>query len=791
MVGSARRRWIAAIGGLLALASASVNWADEPRWADYFGFLPLEVYKLDPRINNLLLADVDGDKVADVIVANNARSRIDLLLSSPGPAGDAGAEPVDKEKREANQVPSDHRMHRKSLSVNREIVSLQAGDFNGDGKIDLAYYGTPAELVILLNQGGGEFAEARKIHTGESIESAGALTVGDLNRDGKDDLALVTLSEVITILQVEGGKLGEPERLAHTSANPRMVKALDLDGDGGDDLVMLDGGTDDPIRVRFSAPGGALGPEERFAIEPLRAYTFGQVDGKPGQEFLTIEAQSGKASVMTLAEADPKDEDAAKRGRLLFYPLPQGGSRNRSLDLGDLDGNGKTDVVVADPANAQFLVYLQADKGGLGAPKTFPNLNGGKSVQVADLDGDKKAEVYVLSEPEKQVGRSLLRDGRLTFPAPLPIKGEPVSLVLADLDGDGSKEVIYVTREQNPKSTADAFALRALTRSKEGRFSPFRWGDVELVPLPEVIDAPTIKVLDVNRDGKPDLMLFNDSGPKSLRLGRGNAPPEIAPGGLGPLTDVPPTGLSLLELGGEPALVLAQKTYARNLVFDKDGLWVVKDQFNTGRNNAQVLGVAAIDTDGDGSKELALLDRTSKSILYLDKKDGVYRPSGSLSVGSLDFQGMRVADLDGDGKDDLLLAGAERFGVVLSGKRGRRLKVIASYEPTREDARLADLAAGDLNGDGQVDIALTDPGDHFVELTTYVGKPKLAKALAFKIFERKSFRRVSDLIEPRDLAISDVDGDRRSDLILLVHDRILIYRQDSGEPAKKVAEARK
>ena len=61
-------------------ASARVARADEPRLADYFGFLPLEVYKLDARISNLLLKDLDGDKVDDIVVVNNGRSRIDLLL---------------------------------------------------------------------------------------------------------------------------------------------------------------------------------------------------------------------------------------------------------------------------------------------------------------------------------------------------------------------------------------------------------------------------------------------------------------------------------------------------------------------------------------------------------------------------------------------------------------------------------------------------------------------------------------------------------------------------------------
>ena len=55
---------------------------DAPKLADYFGFQPIEIYKLERRIGNLMIRDLDGDKIGDIIVANNARSRIDVLLSS-------------------------------------------------------------------------------------------------------------------------------------------------------------------------------------------------------------------------------------------------------------------------------------------------------------------------------------------------------------------------------------------------------------------------------------------------------------------------------------------------------------------------------------------------------------------------------------------------------------------------------------------------------------------------------------------------------------------------------------
>ena len=768
----------AAMVGMSLLAPAPARADDDnAKLADYFGFLPLEVYKLDQRISNLLVKDLDGDRIDDIIVVNNGRSRLDLLLSGKKP-GDAVEAPAPSQ--ETNQIPGDRRMRLVNVPVNKEVVSLQIGDFNGDHKPDLAFYGTPDELVILFNEGSGRFGNAKRVNVGEAIENPSSLTVGDLNRDGRDDLALLASNELTIILQGEGGKLGEPEHLPHTAGNPRILKAVDLDGDGGDDLVILDGGQDDPLRIRFSAAGKVLGPEQSFSVESPKAIAFAQIDGKPGNEVLTIESQSGRARVLTLDESE--HDDQGKRGRLIFYPFPPGSERGRTLALGDLDGDKKTDVVVTDPAHAQFLVYKQAERLGLGASQSFPGLVGGRTVRLADLDGDGKAEVIVLSEQEKQIGRSVYADGRLSFPTPLPISGEPVAMDVGDLDGDKQPEILYVTRSKT--NNTDGFALRGLKRDKSGAFLPFRWGQQDEVALKGISSVPpAIQILDVNRDSQADVLIFNAFEAPQLLLGRPGEPPAPSGGSLGPLAGVTPAGLTLADLNG-PALLVAQNSFARNILLDKEGRWEVKDQYNAGRATASVLGAAALDTDGDGKKEIALLDKVSKSLLFLDLKEGVYRPGGSLTVGPIDFQGMHVADLDGDGREDLLLAGTDRFGVVLTGRTGQRLKPIASYESNRSDARLSDLMAGDLNNDGKIDIAITDTAEHFVEIVTATSATTLERSLAFKVFERKSFREGRDMIEPRDLGIGDVDGDQLADLVLIVHDRILVYRQDAGKDEK-------
>ncbi len=274
-------RWVV-LGAFLLAGRPALGQAPtpSPKLADYFGFLPLELYKLDNRIGNLQLKDLDGDKIDDIIVSNNGRSRIDLLLSTKKPADDKAARPF---RKDPNELEYDRRMRLVSIPVNKEVVSIDTGDFNGDGKPDLVFYGTPAEVEILFNEGKGHFGSPKKINTGDAVQRPAALAVGDLDQDGRDDLALLAEKELIFVYQTAPGVLGEPERVPHTASNPWLVKAVDLDGDGANDLVIVDSESDHPIHVRFATDEKKLGPEQRFALEvPARDRL--RPDRRPGRE---------------------------------------------------------------------------------------------------------------------------------------------------------------------------------------------------------------------------------------------------------------------------------------------------------------------------------------------------------------------------------------------------------------------------------------------------------------------------------------------------------------------------
>ena len=107
--------------------------------------------------------------------------------------------------------------------------------------------------------------------------------MGDFDQDGRDDLALLAEKELIFVYQTAPGVLSEPERVPHTASTPWLIKAVDLDGDGAKDLVIVDTESDHPIHVRFATDEKKLGPEQRFALEvPARDRL--RPDRRPGGE---------------------------------------------------------------------------------------------------------------------------------------------------------------------------------------------------------------------------------------------------------------------------------------------------------------------------------------------------------------------------------------------------------------------------------------------------------------------------------------------------------------------------
>src|SRR5258705_2254720 len=257
-----------------------------------FGFSGPETYPIDSFIGNLRSADRDGDGLEDLIIINNARSKITLLYNQTGKTNKV----VPRWKRELNELPPDARFRIDSIASEKRIAGLVVADLNGDGRPDIAYYGEPKELVVQYNQGTNGWSSLKRWPIEDGQLTPNALTSGDLNWDGREDLILLAENYVYVLFQKEDHTMAEPEKIPF-SGSVKSAQIVDVDGDGRSDLLLVNWEDRNPFRFRLQKNDGQLGPEFYFSTTPIRSYWADNLEPNGKTQIITIALNSGRASV--------------------------------------------------------------------------------------------------------------------------------------------------------------------------------------------------------------------------------------------------------------------------------------------------------------------------------------------------------------------------------------------------------------------------------------------------------------------------------------------------------------
>src|ERR1051326_8150904 len=197
---------------LAAMASIALTSQAGNSSTNRFGFAGPEEYPIDNQIGQLHVADLDGDGLNDLIVANNSRSKITLLYNQTGKTN-LTQKTAAWTKRDINELPPDVRFRIESIPSEKRIASLVVADLNGDGRPDIAYYGEPKELVVQYNQGTNGWSAPKRWPIEDGQLSPNALSSGDLTGDGRPDLVLLAESHLYFLAQKEDHTLAEPEKI--------------------------------------------------------------------------------------------------------------------------------------------------------------------------------------------------------------------------------------------------------------------------------------------------------------------------------------------------------------------------------------------------------------------------------------------------------------------------------------------------------------------------------------------------------------------------------------------------
>jgi|GEM_PF-2869967 len=739
-----------------------------PLASDY-GFDGLEIYKVDDGVFGLTFDDIDGDGRQDLAFINNMRSRVELYLRLP----DDAADQFEKDDPDAiNEVTYDGRFKKEYLPVEQEVVGLALGRFNEDKIVDAAFITTGARLIIVL-RGAAPRDEGREtIELEDFSPRILGLDAADIDGDGVDEMIL--LGEKKTIIYRCGD---DPVVLGNLHEKPGSHSVADFDGNGLDDLLYVDYQSDYPFVIRFQQTPGHFGPAETWKLEGVRAYDVSDMDRDGRAEIAAVYRKSGRLVVFGL------EKGAAPRFR--YYSLRGAGDADKvSFACGDADKDGTAEVLIADPDAARITVLDGLDGREASTRREYPSLRGVADPRVADLDGDGCNDLLVVSETEGVIGISSLEKG-IGFPRFVAVDGKPVACDAGDMNGDGTVEVVCLSTKGEGSRKEFILTLLAPDGSGEGNVQytvqEAKQKDKILKKTPQ-----DLLLSDVDGDGLNDVILFMPGEVPAILF---NAP-HGAEGDAKPFTrsvgeETP--GLGLLEgarswtlcpadsdQDGRIELAVASGNLVR-FVFMPEGSTVPQaaKQYNCSNPADQLEGCAFADVAGDGAPELVIYERKTRTVRIVDNEDRLVE---RIDAGRTDFRGFETVDLNNDGKKDIVLKGRDRIGIRLSGDASWSLVERGSYESPDKDSFFLDLAAGDINASGTAEAVIVDSGQNSLFVVAHKADA-LKHVFKFKVFEEKIFHGGRGGNEPHTVLTHDVTNDGKEDVVIQVHDKIIIYPQ--------------
>jgi hypothetical protein len=760
---------LAAAAGLCLSARAATA-------TNLFGFTGTEIYPIDPQVSNLHVADLDGDGLNDLIVADNLRSKISLLYNLTGQTNRPDAAPA--QKPEINDLPPGSRFRIDSLPTEERIAALAVADVNGDGRPDLIYFGDGKDLIVRYNLGTNGWSEPKRWHLDDGRLDPNALAVGDLNGDGLNDIALLGDNGAVFFLaQQPDHTLAEPVKIPY-SGTPKAIQLADINGDGKNDLVFVDFDSMTPFRVRLQIAGGQLGPEIYFKTQPVRSFWLDTLAGGTTNFLVDIVQATGRAEVSQFSRkpAEPLTGNF-RQGQMQILPLNKSDAAARGVVWADVDGDGRADLIVAEPESGQLSVYLQQADGTLASPKKFPSLAGVSQIAVSDWNGDGHPEIFLLSHDENAVAVTQFdKNGRLPFPTPLPLDGKPLALAVGALK-PGAKPTLAIL--------VDKDGVRSLvTRTADGKTA------TQKLSASFTSSPTTLAIQDVNQDGLADLVVLIPYEKIKVLLQKKNGTfDEVDVDPPGGAMEQPWLASADVDGNGKSELLLPQKNFLRAVVLEPEAKiagstnppgwkFTVKDQINGSDSDSRIVGAAAVVNGTNAVPSLFLFDAEHKQLTLCERDtNGVWQVVKNIELPVTTFSSIGSVSLGGAAA--VAFTGQNSVAWLPLGGDVWKLTRLDDYDTPIKDGYLNDVIAGDLTGGGRKQLIFMETAKNYLDVVNFTPAGKLVAGDRWQVFEQHTFRGAQNALpEPRECAVADVTGDGKNDLIVLVHDRILVYPQE-------------
>ena len=808
---------------IYSLAKTSIGTGDFEAKQDFTtAFSPISV----------AIGDLDGDGKPDLVIANYTSNTVSVFRNTST----------------SGSIGSGSFAAKQDFTTGTNPISVAVGDLDGDGKPDLA----------IANQGSNKVSVLRNTSTSGSISSgsfaakvdyttgSGAyyVAIGDVDGDGNPDLAVLNRnSGTVSIFRntSTNGSIGSgsfaPKQDFTTGGTPTSIAMGDLDGDGKPDLVVVNQGSNTVSVLRNTATSGSIGSGS-FAAKvdfttgsnPL-SVAVGDLDGDGKPDLAVANYNSNTVSVFRNTSSSGSITSSSFAAKVDFIT----GQFPIAVAIGDIDGDGKPDLAAANQAaNTVSVLRNTATSGSIGsssfaAKQDFTTGNGTASVAIGDLDGDGKPDLAVANFNSDNV--SVLRNAdiqpTITSFTPTSAKpGDAVTITGTNFNTTTTNNIVFfgATRATVTAATTTSLTVTvptgacfdyitelntssglacASTTKFTPTFSPNK-GSITSGDISAKVDFTTgpnpysVAIGDLDGDGKPDLAVANynsntvsvfrnTSSSGSISSGSFSAKVDFTTGS-GPLSvaigDIDGDGkpdLAVANFNGNTVSVLRNTSSNGSI---SSGSFAAKVDFTTG---TQPYSVAIGDLDGDGKPDLAVANQFSSTV-------SIYRnmsSSGSITSSSfaakVDFTtgaqpySVAIGDLDGDSKPDLAVANSSSDNVSILRNTSSSGSISSSSFAAKVDFTTGSgplsVAIGDIDGDGKPDLAVANSNSNTVSVFRNTSSSGSISSSSFAA--KVDFTTGS---APLSVAIGDIDGDGKPDLAVANSNsnKVSVFRNTSS-----------
>jgi len=734
-----------------------------------FQFTGPTLMELDRNTHSMVAADLDNDGRKDLLVANNKEMKLECLYQrSPEELEKEAKESIDKSY--IQPIYSDLPFIRKQVLLGEFIFSLNTVDFDNDGMCDIVYTGKTNKLRVLFQTEKGKWNKSWNYDEAELLEYGNTISVADINKDGKEDIAMLAKGSIQIFFNNGSRDRPAPVSYAVSVDDAQNLKLTDINNDGLLDLVYLSQFHPYAMRFRLQGKEGRFGAE--IAVPVKTGSTDWAVYNKPGKpiEIATINKNLAEVDIQTVDKYE-KDKQGEKFIQAHMFHVPTAGKISSVYTTGDFNGDGLIDVVAADPNGASLYYYMKSKNGSFLPPKQYATYSGVSSIDSIKLKGEAKDSLLVCSGKEHIVGIAKYEKNAFGFPKNLELSGSLLLSTAVDVDGDKNDEVIVL------EQTGRRYKMHVLSQTDS---------DLDFdIPLGSINREPTHFITrDFNNDGHKDVALIipRDSMRVFLKDDANKLTEFKDESGLlkGQFFDILPSQFNIFDYDGDgkKEWILSKPGFIRCYQIEGDKL-TISAQCNAREEGDVIRGPILLKSNKGSTTSIYAYDQKSLSMQVFEKqKDGVFRYDTLSSIGRIDLQ---YAEVNEGENPSALVFGRHSFWYLPLNSQVYSNKVLHSLSTNVKKASFQKMALGDLNQDKETDIVAIDGVDGFLEVFSYSKElNKWQSKMNFKIFEDVTGAKrdmSTSSYDPREITIADFNNDGKDDIALLCHDKVLVYTQ--------------